>query len=81
MKKQLLIFVLCLSVAGCGIAAKVQAREDVQKSKAAYKECLADHPKSVNACSAQKEAYDADMDEYIQFTNGTRLNTSSDTNN
>ena len=54
---------LALSVAltGCGIAAKVNARNDMEQSKTAYKACLAQNPSNLHACDAAEAAYDADM--------------------
>jgi hypothetical protein len=63
--KSIFIAAGILAVAsGCGIAAKVDARNNMQQSLAAYKACLAQHPQEVKACDANKLAYDADMKAY-----------------
>lgn len=56
--------VLAGLVSGCGIAAKVNARNDMEASKAAYKACLAQHPEDVPACEGPREAYEADLAAY-----------------
>jgi hypothetical protein len=52
-------------LSGCGIAAKVNARNDMEASKSAYKACLAhqsqDDPSS---CEALRQAYEADLSAY-----------------
>ena len=49
---------------GCGIAAKVQNRNNMQDSLAAYKGCLASHPADVQSCEGARLAYEADMQAY-----------------
>jgi hypothetical protein len=48
-------------LAGCGIAAKVNARHDLEVSKVAYKACLAQHGQDVAGCSGPRQAYEADV--------------------
>src|SRR5271155_699750 len=59
-------------VAGCGIAAKVNARNDMEASKSAYKACLAEHPKDPAACEGPREAYEADLAAYRATSAGLR---------
>jgi hypothetical protein len=49
-------------LSGCGIAAKVNARQDMEASKAAYKACLA--TRAPEACEGQRQAYEADLSAY-----------------
>jgi hypothetical protein len=63
---------------GCGIAAKVDARNDMLQSKAAYKNCLAQNPDNVSACEAAESAYEADLAAYQATTAGLRRDTSDD---
>ena len=58
-----LALVLCLTllISGCGIAAKVNARDDMFKSKDAYKACLAANPDNPDKCEALRRAYEADV--------------------
>jgi hypothetical protein len=67
-----LILCLALLVSGCGIAAKVTAREDMQNSKAAYKACLAANPDNPDKCEAQRRAYEADIKAYRETSKGIR---------
>jgi hypothetical protein len=55
---------LALSLSGCALAAKMDARNDMETSKAAYKACLADNPKNVSACESLRLSYDADLKAY-----------------
>jgi hypothetical protein len=49
------------ALAGCGVAAKVNARHDMEAAKVAYQACLAQHGQDVAACDALREAYEADL--------------------
>src|SRR5882724_8026928 len=49
------------SLAGCGIAAKVNARHDMEASKVAYKACLAQRGQDVAVCDARRRAYETDL--------------------
>jgi hypothetical protein len=61
--KRLFVFpALLLLLSGCGIAAKVNARHDMEASKAAYKACLA--TSGPEACEGQHLAYEADLSAY-----------------
>jgi hypothetical protein len=62
-----LFFALAVSIllfSGCGIAADIRARNDVEDSKAAYKDCLKQHPDDLSKCDAPKKAYEADLEYY-----------------
>ena len=63
--------VVTLSLAGCAIAAKVNARNDMEQSKAAYKVCLEQHPSEVSVCEAFEKAYEADLKALRAVTSGT----------
>jgi hypothetical protein len=69
-----LTLILCavLVVSGCGVAAKVTAREDMQNSKAAYKACLAANPDNPDKCEALRRAYEADIQAYRETSKGLR---------
>lgn len=66
------ILVLVGLVAGCGLAAKINARNDMEASKTAYKVCLAQHPQDVEPCEASREAYQADLAAYQATSAGIR---------
>jgi len=60
-----LFFTLAVSIllfSGCGIAANIRARNDVENSKAEYKDCLKQHPDDLSKCDALKRAYEADLE-------------------
>jgi uncharacterized low-complexity protein len=63
---------LALGVTGCGVAAKVEARNDMQSSLKSYKNCLAANPTNVGVCHGYKLAYDADMRAYRATSAGIR---------
>jgi hypothetical protein len=53
------------ALAGCGVAAKVNARHDMEASKVAYKACLAEHGQDAAApCDGLRQAYEADLSAY-----------------
>ncbi|MDY0188998.1 MAG: hypothetical protein RBR16_13860 [Syntrophus sp. (in: bacteria)] len=64
MRKIIALVLAGLIFTGCGIAAKVRARNDLEASKAAYKRCLEAHPDDPSTCEALKQAYKADLKAY-----------------
>lgn len=65
--KELVLFgiiIVSLILSGCGVAAKVRAREDMEMSKAAYKRCLEQHADDLAKCEALRKAYEADLKAY-----------------
>jgi hypothetical protein len=70
-----LTFILCLAllVAACGgVSAKVNARNDMLKSKDAYKACLPANPDNPDKSEALKRAYEADLKAYEATSRGIR---------
>ena len=61
-------FVLC----GCGVAAKVNARNDMEQSKTAYKQCLVQNSTEPRVCDGLKQAYEADLQAYRATSAGIR---------
>ncbi len=61
---------LLATLAGCGIAAKVNAREEYQRSLASYKSCLIANPNNAEACNNQRLIMEADEHAYIDFAAG-----------
>jgi len=51
-------------LSGCGIAAKVNARHDMEASKVAYRACLAQHGQDAAVCDGLRQAYEADLSAY-----------------
>jgi len=63
-KRLLIVPALAVLLSGCGIAAKVNARQDMEASKVAYKACLVQHGQDATACDGLRRAYDADLSAY-----------------
>jgi len=59
-------------LSACGVAAKVSARNDLEQSKAAYKQCLTQHSDDANKCSALRTAYQTDLQTYEAMSRGIR---------
>ena len=66
----LTIVLSVLALSGCGIAAKIDARNDMQQSKLDYKNCLANNPSNPKACEATRLAYEADLKSYKVMSAG-----------
>jgi len=64
MKQLCFLVAVAVSLSACALAAKMDARNDMEGSKAAYKACLADNPKNVSACDALRLSYEADLKAY-----------------
>ena len=59
-----------LALSGCGIEAKIDARNDMQQSKLNYKNCLANNPSDPKACESTRLAYEADIRAYKAMSAG-----------
>lgn len=70
MRNITIIIGLATTLAGCGIAAKVDARKEYRASVAAYKECLA--TRAPKYCEAQRLAMEADERQYDNLAAGTQ---------
>jgi len=57
---------------GCGIAAKIRAREDMEQSKAFYKKCLEQHHDDPSKCESLRRAFEADLKAYRETSKGIR---------
>jgi hypothetical protein len=57
-------------LSGCGIAAKVQARDDMERAKVAYTRGLAQNSADPAVCRGLGMAYQADMQAYRATTAG-----------
>jgi hypothetical protein len=62
--KRLVIMGAILVLAGCAGTETVDARNELQASKAALKTCLAQHPQDVRVCNGASAAYQADLAAY-----------------
>lgn len=59
-----------LTLSGCGIAAKIDARRNYERTTAAYQSCLAANPSTTDACNAQRLSMGAARREYEEMTAG-----------
>jgi hypothetical protein len=57
---------------GCAVAAKVNARHDMEASKAAYKAFLDQHGRDLAACEGLRQTYEADLSAYRATSAATR---------
>jgi hypothetical protein len=64
LKRLLIAPALAVLLSGCGIAAKVNARHDMEASRVAYKACLAQHGRDLAACEGLRHTYEADLSAY-----------------
>lgn len=60
----LLLVIVTAFSGGCGIAASIRLRNDMESSKTAYKQCLKEHPDDPDKCEALRRAYEADLKAY-----------------
>lgn len=59
-----------LLLSGCGLAAKIDARQGYQRAVVAYQGCLSTHQADTSACNADKFSMDAARQEYEEMTAG-----------
>jgi hypothetical protein len=81
MRNIIVIFSLTVTLAGCGIAAKIDTRNDYRASVTAYMECLATHaPKD---CEGLRLAMEAEERQYkpLADTAGGNSTTNMNTQN
>ena len=55
----IVVCAVAASLAGCGVVAKVNARNEMTQSEATYKACLAQHPQDIRPCDGARLAYEA----------------------
>lgn len=68
MRNVAIIIGLTGTLGGCGIGAKIEARNNYAASRAAYKECLNDH--APNQCESKRLAMEADQHAYDDLSAG-----------
>jgi hypothetical protein len=66
----ILLLMSCISLAGCGIGAKVEARNDYRESAAQYKACLVANPTAPQNCEGLRLAMEADERKYNDLSAG-----------
>jgi hypothetical protein len=62
MKKICIVILAVLFITGCVGFPRTDAMSDLQKSKASYKECLANNPNDSAKCEALKQLFEVDRD-------------------
>lgn len=72
--------ILATALNGCGIAAKVRARDEMEQSKAAYKQCLVQHPQDPSQCETTRRVFETDMAVYRATSAGVRGGVTVDVN-
>jgi hypothetical protein len=72
MKRLFILPALAALLSGCAVAAKVNARHDMEASKVAYKACLAERGQDAAACEGLRQAYQADLSAYQATSAGPR---------
>ena len=77
MKRAVFALALALPAASCGIAAKVEARNEYQVSAERYKACLAANTADPRACEGLRLAMEADERKYTNFSAGIQQGGSS----
>ena len=70
-----------LGLASCGVTAKVDVREQYQKSLADYRSCLAGDEANVSVCDGKRLIVDADERAVVQLSGGWVEYSSSPTDN
>jgi hypothetical protein len=72
--KPTLVVLGAFALAGCGIAARVDARAEYQKSVADYRACLDAHPWELKACDGNRLAMEAEERAYNNLSAGPPTN-------
>ena len=71
---------LGLSLSGCGVAAKIQARNAYQKAVDNYNDCLIKNQIKTVKCNAYKQIMLTDEEEYNNFAAGIQYGGTSSLN-
>jgi hypothetical protein len=70
MKQLCFLLAAAVSLSACGVAVRMEARNDMEGSKAAYKSCLAENQKNISTCDALRLSYEADLKAYQATAGG-----------
>jgi hypothetical protein len=68
--RYMIVVVSSLMLAGCGISARVDARNDYQVSSANYKACLSANPATPQNCEGLRLAMEMDERKYNNLSAG-----------
>lgn len=63
--------IVCLALSGCGISAKIIARNDYLASEANYKNCVSQNSANPHQCDGLRMALDADERKYQNLSSGS----------
>ena len=73
MKANRVVLIVAIPIlSGCGVAAKVNARNDLEQSKRAHKQCLIEYADDIGKCASQRTAYQTDLQTYEAMSRGIR---------
>jgi hypothetical protein len=64
----LAVVLLALAACGCAGMAIIRARNDLEQSKAQYKDCLQHYADAVERCEGVRRSYEADLKVYQATT-------------
>lgn len=64
MKEAGFLFALAVALSACALQAKMNELDQMNASKAAYKECLMANSGKVSTCQAEQLSYEADLKAY-----------------
>jgi hypothetical protein len=64
------VVALCALLGGCGVAARVDARNDYQSSAANYKACLSANPSTPKNCESFRLIMETDERKYNDLSAG-----------
>lgn len=62
--RKISMLMICLALGGCGLAAKIDAREGYQEATARYRSCLETNPANPRACEGLRMAMEAQEREF-----------------
>jgi hypothetical protein len=66
------IIVGCLLLSGCGVAAKIQARQAYQQAVSNYDACLTTNSNNPSQCAGLQQIVQTNEDEYNDMAAGIR---------
>ena len=69
MERVLSVVLLTSLLTGCAV---IRARNDMEASKAEYKQCLREHSEDTSKCDAYRAMYEADLKAYRATTDAMR---------
>ena len=72
-RKNLIVLLIAPTLFGCGGVAAIRTmRNDMENSKAAYTQCLQQHPNDLSQCEELRRIYEADLKAYRALCDAIR---------